>query len=191
MITSAYASGIPLDKHWVTDSLDNRLQLNSWTMFTKDNQFLHPNGNLYPGKGFSTTWVYTTPYKQNRFQGWLGFAGIVGGIYDAHNRGYLDSWRHLGDVRDFSLILGSDLLWGLALDSPDPNACKYASVLTALVGGPVMAYHFGWFNKEQPTAGEARLIAGCMVSSWFIGKLLDNVRTIPPRNVYRYRVRGR
>ena len=184
MVTSVLAEGYPEPPRQVVDKYGNRLTLHQWTKFQWENRFRHPNGNLYPLNRKQTTWVLATPYRQNKFHGWMTVAGFAAGTIDGYNQRYLQNgWDNWDEVERFYWFSGNTTLWGLALDSGYPDACRW---MGGFQGGLVAISILKHSNRNGLET--ISLAAGAAVGSYVLGWLFDEIRTISERNTYRYRL---
>ncbi len=162
-------------KKGVVDQYGNRVVINDWTWFGYKPAFKHPNGCLY-----GDIWVHTEEIRYNKFQGWLTIAGLGWGLYDSGQKNYFKHWNSFDNLRDFSARLVGGWFWGYCLDSPNPNACRWAGAVTGSIWAIDTAYDdLDLFWERGPNWQEAGIIAGEIASCYLIGWLCDIVRPKP------------
>jgi len=184
MISTALADQYQPPHQAVVDSLGNHLVTYEWVKFSFDDQFHHPNGDLYPKKWGETVWVLAQPRQANRFRGWMTIGGFAAGAVDGYNQGYLQhGWRTWDEVERFAWIAGAPMFWGLALDSQYPDACRWTGGLQGGLAAVSIIRHSD--NDDGQTIA---LAAGAAAGSYIVGWLLDKYRHRPAKG-YRYYLR--
>ena len=186
MSVASFGGEYPPPHRQVVDSLGNHLVTYEWTKFYFDRPFVRADGQKIPRRPGQIAWVLAKPYEPKRFVGWLTLGGFAAGTIDAYNQGYLQrGWDNWDEVERFWWIAGTPTLWGMALDSKYPDACRWMGGFQGGLGALSIIHHSGW----NPTLENAGLAAGIAVGSYAVGWLFDKYRNKPPRNAYRYYIR--